>query len=184
VKRDLRRPSDFMKTLALAFLAAALIPLRSYALDCPRMPEQARKDSQVEVKAAVAKIGPVTGAELETVTKAVTQDLMSKLPQADKVYLEQMMYATYCSALCSNLAKMSPQNCLAILSPCWVGSSPQRRGSDERVGVKGESERFAADAYSTVDLRGSGECRERRKAFGDLASSDEAATEKDQGARH
>ena len=41
VRRDLRQPSDSMKTLALAFLAAMLIPLRSYALDCPRMPEEA-----------------------------------------------------------------------------------------------------------------------------------------------
>jgi len=30
-----------MKTLAPAFLAAMLIPLRSYALDCPCMPEEA-----------------------------------------------------------------------------------------------------------------------------------------------
>jgi len=88
-----------MRVLAGLFLAAALAPLPVYALDCPRMPEQARKDVQVEVKAAVAKIGPVSGAELQTVTKAVTQDLMGKLPQADKVYLEQMMYVTYCSAL-------------------------------------------------------------------------------------
>lgn len=85
--------------IATVFVALLTIPLRVHALDCPAMPEQARKDLQVQVKAAVAKIGPVSGAELETVTKAVTQDLMSKLPQADRVYLEQMMYATYCSAL-------------------------------------------------------------------------------------
>jgi ankyrin repeat protein len=53
----------------------------------------------VEVKTAVAKIGPVSGAQLETVTKAITQDLIGKLPQADRVYLEQMMYASYCPAL-------------------------------------------------------------------------------------
>ena len=88
-----------MRVPAGLFLAVALAPLPVYALDCPRMPEQVRKDLQVEVKAAVAKIGPVSGAELQTVTNAVTQDLMGKLPQADKVYLEQMMYVTYCSAL-------------------------------------------------------------------------------------
>ncbi len=88
-----------MKVLPSVFLIAALAPIPIYALDCPRMPEQARKDVQVEVKAAVGKIGPLRGAELETATKAVTQDLMGKLPQADKVYLEQMMYASYCSAL-------------------------------------------------------------------------------------
>ena len=88
-----------MKVLPGVFLIAAFTPISIYALDCPPMPEQARKDVQVEVKAAVGKIGPLRGAELETATKAVTQDLMGKLPQADKVYLEQMMYASYCSAL-------------------------------------------------------------------------------------
>jgi hypothetical protein len=63
------------------------------------MPEQTRKDWEVEVKAAVGKIGPARGADLEARTKSVTKDLMGKLPEANKVYLEQMMFATYCSAL-------------------------------------------------------------------------------------
>lgn len=88
-----------MKILAAVWLIAGLTPVSAQALDCPPMPQQARKDVQVEVKAAVGKIGPLRGAELETATKAVTQDLLGKLPQADRVYLEQMMYASYCSAL-------------------------------------------------------------------------------------
>lgn len=69
------------------------------ALDCPHIPEQARKDWEVEVRAAVGSIGPVKGAELATRTRSATRDLLGKLPQADKVYLEQMMYASYCSSL-------------------------------------------------------------------------------------
>lgn len=88
-----------MKTLTTALLLAFLLPLPANALDCPTIPAQARRDWEVEVKAAIGKIGPAKGAELETRTKTATQDLMGKLPQADKVYLEQMMYATYCSAL-------------------------------------------------------------------------------------
>lgn len=88
-----------MKLLILAFLVVTFMPLQSSAIDCPKMPEQTNKEWDVEVKAAVAKIGPVKGAELETRTRNATRDLMGKLPQADKVYLEQMMYATYCSAL-------------------------------------------------------------------------------------
>jgi uncharacterized protein len=87
------------RSIGTVLLATMIIPLPAPALDCPSMPEQARKDVQVEVKTAVAKIGPLSGAQLETVTKAITQDLMGKLPQADRVYLEQMMYASYCSAL-------------------------------------------------------------------------------------
>jgi hypothetical protein len=69
------------------------------ALDCPKMPEQSKKDWEVEVNAAVLKIGPVKGGELKTRTSNVTKDLISKLPQAGRIYLEQMMYSSYCSAL-------------------------------------------------------------------------------------
>jgi len=71
----------------------------SLALECPKVPEQTSKDWEVEVNAAVAKIGPVSGGELKTKTKNATQDILGKLPNADKVYLEQMLFATYCSAL-------------------------------------------------------------------------------------
>ncbi len=69
------------------------------ALECPKQPEQSRKDWDTEVNLAVAKIGPATGAALKMKAKNTTHDLMGKLPGADKVYIEQMMYATYCSAL-------------------------------------------------------------------------------------
>lgn len=78
---------------------ALMLALDVSALECPKIPDQARKDWEVEVRTAVGKIGPAKGAELETLTRSTTRDLAGKLPQADKVYLEQMMYATYCSAL-------------------------------------------------------------------------------------
>lgn len=79
--------------------ALLLIPCAGQALECPAIPAQARKDWAVEVSAAVGKLGAAKGAELATLTRSTTRDLLGKLPQADKVYLEQMMYATYCSAL-------------------------------------------------------------------------------------
>src|SRR4029453_13205301 len=77
---------------------------------------------------------------------------------------------------------MSPQNCLAILSPFSIGSSPRRRRSDEGRGVKGESERDTSDACSALDIRGAGKCGERGKAFGDLTPSDEALAAQDERA--
>jgi ankyrin repeat protein/IS1 family transposase len=88
-----------MKLLAYALLMVLSLSFNSIAIECPKMPEQANKEWDVEVKVAVGKIGPVKGAELETRTRKAVKDLMGKLPEADKVYLEQMMYATYCSAL-------------------------------------------------------------------------------------
>lgn len=69
------------------------------ALNCPPHPEQTGKDWEGEVNAAVAKIGPVSGGEAKTKLKAVTQDLLGKLPDAGKIYLEQMKYATICSSI-------------------------------------------------------------------------------------
>jgi ankyrin repeat protein len=71
----------------------------AYALDCPAAPEQVRKDWETEVTAAVGKIGPVKGGELQTRTRMATVDLLGKLPESGKIYLEQMMFAAYCSAL-------------------------------------------------------------------------------------
>lgn len=70
-----------------------------YALECPKAPEQIKKDWEVEVNAAVLRIGPVKGAELKTKTKKAAEDLLGKLPDAGKIYLEQMMFSAYCTAL-------------------------------------------------------------------------------------
>ena len=81
---------------AMAMLAVAL---NAFALDCPAPPVQANKDWETNVRAEVGKIGPVTGSQLETRVRSATVDLMGKLPGADKLYLEQMMFSAYCSAL-------------------------------------------------------------------------------------
>ena len=69
------------------------------AMECPAPPVQSRKDWDTEVKAEVGRIGVVRGAQLETRVRSATQDLMGKLPGADRVYLEQMMFSAYCTAL-------------------------------------------------------------------------------------
>ena len=80
--------------LALAFAAQTAL-----AMECPTPPVQSRKDWDTEVKAEVGRIGVVRGALLETRVRSATQDLMGKLPGADRVYLEQMMFSAYCTAL-------------------------------------------------------------------------------------
>ena len=51
------------KILVGTLLTVFSAPWRNYALDCPVMPEQARKDWEIEVKAAVGKIGRAAGAD-------------------------------------------------------------------------------------------------------------------------
>ncbi len=93
-------PIVCLETLTLICLCFGLAtPITAHALDCPEPPVQSRKDWDALVRAEVGKIGPVRGAELEVRVRNTTQDLLGRLPGADKVYLEQMMFAAYCSAL-------------------------------------------------------------------------------------
>ncbi len=88
--------------IVLIVLISSVLPFcydRACALDCPLPPEQVKKDWEVQVNIAVVKIGPVKGADLQTRIKNTTNDLLAKLPDAAWVYLEQMMYSAYCSAL-------------------------------------------------------------------------------------
>jgi len=69
------------------------------ALQCPAFPEQITKNVQGEVDATVGRIGPVSGGELKTRAQSATQDLLGRLPEGGRIYLEQMMFASYCSVL-------------------------------------------------------------------------------------
>ncbi|AQH05253.1 hypothetical protein A9R05_40155 (plasmid) [Burkholderia sp. KK1] len=82
--------------LTVVFLA---VSSHTSALECPSAPVQVTRDTTAEVRAAVARIGPVSGPELEVRAQNVTHDLLGKLPAGDKVYLEQMLFAAYCTAL-------------------------------------------------------------------------------------
>ena len=79
--------------LGIAYQGIAL------AIVCPHQPEQTGKDWEGEVNAAIARIGPVSGGEVKTKAKTITQDLLGRLPDAGKIYLEQMKYSTICSSL-------------------------------------------------------------------------------------
>jgi ankyrin repeat protein len=86
--------------LGIGVLAlAGLLSTAARALDCPAMPQQMSRDAEVEVRVGVRGLGTASGTELATRTRQLGNDLLGRLPQADRVYLEQMMFASYCSAL-------------------------------------------------------------------------------------
>lgn len=88
-----------------AMLAAVLgWALDGIALECPAMPQHAQRDWDMAVAVAVGRLGQAAGPQLQAQTRTVTTDLLRRLPGADRVYLEQMMYATYCSSLRDNAA--------------------------------------------------------------------------------
>jgi hypothetical protein len=83
----------------LPALGCLVLALPAIALDCPDPPVQTKKDWDATVRSEVAKIGTVKGADLGFRVRSTTQDLLGRLPGADRLYLEQMMFAAYCSAL-------------------------------------------------------------------------------------
>jgi ankyrin repeat protein len=90
---------------AAAIVSALLaLPLDALALDCPAMPQQSQRDVDIAVGLAVGRLGQAAGPQLQAQTRTITTDLLRRLPRADRVYLEQMMYATYCSSLRDNAA--------------------------------------------------------------------------------
>ena len=93
------QPTQHLLAAGLCLIFALLGPAPTHAMDCPQPPVQANKDWDIQVRTEVGKIGPVRGAELQTRVKSATHDLLAKLPGADKLYLEQMMFSAYCSAL-------------------------------------------------------------------------------------
>lgn len=83
----------------MIFVLLLIFRVEAFALDCPRMPAQVKEDSIIGVNAAVSKIGPLKGPELKSHLQLTANDLLGKLPNADKVYLEQMIFSAYCSAI-------------------------------------------------------------------------------------
>lgn len=73
-------------------------------MDCPPYPQQYNRDWDVQIKTAIGKIGKAAVGELEIRARSATENLLAKLPRADLTYIEQMMYAAYCSALRDNKA--------------------------------------------------------------------------------
>lgn len=69
------------------------------AIDCPLAPEQTSNDYSGAIDVTIAKFKRLTGGKLGIEAKRDANDLLGKLPGADRVYLEQMLFHTYCSGV-------------------------------------------------------------------------------------
>jgi hypothetical protein len=141
-------------------MLSVIFSMPATALECPPFPQQVSKDSETKVKAEVGKIGPLKGGELETQVKTVTKELMSSLPSADRVYLEQMMYAGYCSGLRDNkqLSEGEKTNQLRLYNQELRGAVLLQKQSEieKGYGSSRAAERAVAirDAFEAVSVFG------------------------------
>lgn len=106
-------------TVALASLLIYTAP--AHALDCPGPPAQTARHWDAKASAEVAQLGRMRGALLEGRVQTTTDDLIRRLPNADRVYVEQMVFAAYCSALRDdkNLAESVKAERIAAYQARW-----------------------------------------------------------------
>jgi hypothetical protein len=69
------------------------------ALECPTASDPAETKVKGQIDASVGKLLRLTGAQLEAGAVYETRNLLGELPQADKVFLQRLMLAVYCSSL-------------------------------------------------------------------------------------
>lgn len=145
--------------------AAALLACAApaaWALQCPEMPKQASRDTEVEVRVGVRLLGDAKGPELETRTRQLTTDLLGKVPRADRVYLEQMLFAAYCSSVRDNAALSEGEREARVLAyrremqRALAGGAPPR--ADPRDQARAELARlplpYTADAFHAAIREG------------------------------
>lgn len=90
----------FMRCPLVLFASCAFIASPAIASSsCPPPPKQISKDAKVGVNGAVGKLLKLSGVELGVSVQTSTMDLLTKLPEADKIYLQQMLFAAYCGLL-------------------------------------------------------------------------------------
>lgn len=84
------------KASALFLVALASAEAR---IQYPEPPAQISKDTRTTVDLAVGKLARVTAGQLSLDVNRATLDLLSRIPQADRLYLEQMMFSAFCSSI-------------------------------------------------------------------------------------
>lgn len=141
--------------VTIAALNASCI---AFALDCPGVPVQATQDGQRKVSLAVDRIGPVKGVALEVRARSITNDLLKELPNADRVYLEQMMLSAYCTALRGGMSLAESEKAERI--------STYREGVHKAIVNKGKTKTKVAkeDGISNYRIRREIEGLQREQA--------------------
>jgi len=114
-----------IQTVGLSVAGSFLICTYAAAeISCPAQPQQASKNSAVAVEAAVGKLGPFKAANVTTNVNTTTADLLGKLPQADQVYLQQMLFASFCTAVRDDPTASNKEHLIAEYSKELFGKPP------------------------------------------------------------
>lgn len=90
-----------MKTLVRS-VVIAIVALASFsvlALDCPSMPEAARRDISNDLKIALGSVWKLKAIEISNSTEVVPKVIYDKVAAPDKLYFVELSTAIFCSLL-------------------------------------------------------------------------------------
>lgn len=92
----------FLSVCCCVVVCLTVLATHAYASDdisCPEQPKQFTESGKQNITLGVGKIKNLGLAELGVKLEKQQQETFSKLKEGDKIYQEQMFWATYCSAI-------------------------------------------------------------------------------------
>jgi hypothetical protein len=125
--------------LGISLAGANAYAQRTEALDCPGSPTEVNRDIKNSFEAGVGRILGLRAAELKNETTIVARQLLAQVPNADRVYVAQMMTSVFCQQLSrsglSNAEKLDRigdfTNRIALMVSAQVQTdSPTTRGAN------------------------------------------------------
>jgi hypothetical protein len=84
---------------AVAALVLAATCFAAPRIECPSTPTEVNRDVKNNFEASVGRILGLKAAELRNETSVVARQLLSRVPNADRVYVAQMMTSVFCQQL-------------------------------------------------------------------------------------
>lgn len=90
---------NYTRMLLVISLVGIFNPSANAKMSCVEQPSQMSSDTKVAVAASVGRVGPIKAGELKTEITRTTKEILSKIPNSDRVYLETMMFSSYCSLI-------------------------------------------------------------------------------------
>lgn len=85
--------------ISIAFVLIVNLSRAFAVIQCPDPPSQISKDTKTTIDLAIGKLAKVSAVQGSVDVQRTTLDLLSRVPQADRIYLEQMMFSAFCSSV-------------------------------------------------------------------------------------
>ena len=88
-----------IKYYKLLFCLYLISNIAHAKIECPTQPVQISSNSKILVESSMGQIKAIKLPNLKVALNNIKNDLIEKLPNADKVFINQMIFSAYCSSI-------------------------------------------------------------------------------------